>query len=89
MQVNCHCILNSFLFHLINTGATGSEDGKNIKEEKRDKASQPGGSSKENEEKKTTGGESDQLDGETETRDNTEPGILVDYLPLLVTCTSE
>ena len=88
MQVNCYCI-NCFLFHLINTGAKGSEDQRTIKEEKTDKGTQPGGSSKENEERKTTGGQSDHFDGGTQTRDDTKPGILVDYLPLIVTCTSK
>ena len=79
----------SFLFHLINTGAKGSQDERPMKEEKRDKGIQRGGSSKQNKERKATGGESDQFDGGTQTSDNTEPGILVDCLPLPVTCTSK
>ena len=63
----CYCI-NSFLFHLINTGAKGCEHQRTIKEEKRDRVTQPDGSSKENEERKTTGGESDQFDGGTHRR---------------------
>ena len=85
MQVNCYCI-NSFLFHLINTGAKGSEDRRTIKEEKRDKGTQPGGSSKDNEERKTTGGESDEFNGVTQERENTEPGILVRCRLFVIAC---
>ena len=83
---------NSFLFHLINTGAKGSQDRSTIKEERRDRGTQPGGSSKENQGRKTTDGESGQFwdggvtDRGTRMRDNTESGILVDYLLPVVTC---
>ena len=75
MQVNSYFI-NSFLFHLINTGAKGFQDLRTLKEEKTDEKAQPGGPSKGNEERETTSGESGHLDRETQTSGNTEPGIL-------------
>ena len=75
MQVNSY-FMNSFLFHLINTGAKGSQALRTLKEDKTDGETQPGGPSKENEERKTTGGESGHFDRKTQTRGNTEPGIL-------------
>ena len=75
MQVNSY-FLNSFLFHLINTGAKGFQDLRTLKEEKTHGKAQPGGPSKGNEERETTGGELGHLDRETQTRGNTEPGIL-------------
>ena len=68
--------INSFLFHLINTGAKGFQDQRTLKEEKTDGKTQPGGPSKGNEERETTGGESGHLDREAQTRGNTESGIL-------------
>lgn len=70
------------MFHLFNTAAKGSHDQRTPEEGKRSKVTQPGGSSKENQGRKTTDGERDQLHSGTQTRDDTEPGILVhvDYL---------
>ncbi|XP_067050418.1 protein NLRC3-like isoform X4 [Acropora muricata] len=55
-------------------GAKGFQDLRTLKEEKTDGKAQPGGPSKGNEERETTGGESGHLDRETQTRGNTEPG---------------
>ena len=60
----------------MNTGAKGSQALRTLKEDKTDGETQPGGPSKENEERKTTGGESGHFDRETQTRGNTEPSIL-------------
>lgn len=74
-------LFHSFLFHLINTGAERSQDQRTQKEEKRGRTSPPGTSSKENQGGKTAVGK-DQLDSSlTRPRDDTESGILVDYLP--------
>ncbi|XP_067029842.1 uncharacterized protein [Acropora muricata] len=54
-------------------GAKGSQALRTFKEDKTDGETQPGGPSKENEERKTTGGESGHFDRETQTRGNTEP----------------
>ncbi|XP_067049599.1 uncharacterized protein [Acropora muricata] len=49
-------------------GAKGSQALRTLKEDKTDGETQPGGPSKENEERKTTGGESGYFDRETQTR---------------------
>ncbi|XP_015756490.1 PREDICTED: uncharacterized protein LOC107335955 [Acropora digitifera] len=54
--------------------AKGFQDLRTLKEEKTDGKAQPGGPSKGNEERETTGGESGHLDRETQTRGNTEQG---------------
>ncbi|XP_044164847.1 uncharacterized protein LOC122948815 isoform X3 [Acropora millepora] len=54
-------------------GAKGSQALRILKEDKTDGETQPGGPSKENEERKTTGDESGHFDRETQTRGNTEP----------------
>ncbi|XP_067049588.1 uncharacterized protein [Acropora muricata] len=54
--------------------AKGSHDQRTPEEEKRSKVTQPGGSSKENQGRKTTDGDRDQLHSGTQTRDDTEPG---------------
>ena len=69
----------------MNTGANAPQDQITLKEEKRGGGTQAGGrSSKENKERKTTYGQPDKPNSGIQPSDNTEPGIFVDYLPLLL-----
>ncbi|XP_068700046.1 uncharacterized protein [Montipora foliosa] len=55
--------------------ANGSHDQRTLEEGKRGRVTQPGGTSKENEGRKTIDGEPGQLHSGTQARDNTEPDI--------------